>query len=59
MKKKDLCLLERIPVSIDGRQPNALIDFCAEFAVVREDIVQGLSLEGIPAIYIKGIFCPK
>ena len=56
VQKKDLCRLE--PISTDGRSFNNQTNSEAEVTVFPEDILQGLSLEGIPSIYIR-VFCPS
>ncbi|GBN33296.1 Pro-Pol polyprotein, partial [Araneus ventricosus] len=53
-----LCNLERIPVSVNGKQATALIDSGTEITVIRRDLLMDFPIEDKASIYIKGIFGP-
>ncbi|GBN61457.1 Pro-Pol polyprotein [Araneus ventricosus] len=53
-----LCNLERISVSVNGKQATALIDSGTEITVIRRELLMDFPIEDKTSIYIKGIFRP-
>ncbi|GBN06160.1 hypothetical protein AVEN_99239-1 [Araneus ventricosus] len=47
-----LCNLERIPVSVNGKQATALIDSGTEITVIRRDLLMDFPIEDKASIYI-------
>ncbi|GFW15624.1 retrovirus-related Pol polyprotein from transposon opus [Trichonephila clavipes] len=53
-----LSKLVKTSISVDGKLVHALVDSSTEIAVIKKDLVPGISVEGASTIYLKGIFGP-
>ncbi|GFT16207.1 CCHC-type domain-containing protein [Trichonephila clavipes] len=57
--KDKLSKLVKTSISVDGKLVHVLVDSGTEIAVIKKDLVPGISVEGAAStIYLKGIFGP-
>ncbi|GFY23453.1 CCHC-type domain-containing protein [Trichonephila clavipes] len=53
-----LSKIVKTSISGDGKLVHALVDSGTDITVIKKDLVPGISVEGAPTIYLKGIFGP-